>query len=220
MIGIDPFTFVSLIIILSVSIWLHEYAHAWSSVLLGDPTPKIQNRLTPNPLVHIDIVWFLMIFIANFWWWKPVEVNPSNYKNPLKDWMMVACAWPFSNLLLSLFWTIIIFLYWKFWLWIDNALILHNEIISWLNMIFNFWTLFVFVNIWLAIFNMIPIPPLDWFYILKYTYPNIAIHIKSYELYYFGGLLLTLFTIWNGVIRMIWSYVYYFLFLIFSQIFY
>jgi Zn-dependent protease len=81
-----------LAIIFVISISLHEYAHAWSSYKLGDPTPKIQGRLTPNPLVHIDPIGFLMIFIIHFGRGRPVIVNPSYYKNTLRDELLVALA--------------------------------------------------------------------------------------------------------------------------------
>lgn len=159
-----------LIIILAISIWLHEYAHAITSYRLWDPTPMIQKRLTPNPIAHIDIIWFLMIFIIHFWWWKPVQVNPLYYKNPIRDELLVALAWPFTNIILAIIWITISIIYIK---------------ITWTftqDMILSFWTLFSFINISLAIFNMLPIPPLDWFRLVKFFYPNFAYKIEKYSL--------------------------------------
>ncbi|MDR0607334.1 MAG: site-2 protease family protein [Candidatus Peribacteria bacterium] len=79
-------------IILLISIGLHEYAHAYASNQLGDPTPKLQGRLTPNPLKHLDIVGFLLIFLIGFGRGKPVQINPSYYKKPLRDELITALS--------------------------------------------------------------------------------------------------------------------------------
>lgn len=83
---------VLLAVILLVSIGLHEYAHAWVSYRLGDPTPKLQNRLTPNPLHHVDPIGFLLIFLIGFGRGKSVQVNPYYYKKPLQGELLVALA--------------------------------------------------------------------------------------------------------------------------------
>jgi len=83
---------IQLAIILAISIGMHEYAHAYVSYRLGDPTPKLQGRLTPNPLKHLDPIGFFMIFIAHFGRGKPVQINPLYYKNPRKGELMVALA--------------------------------------------------------------------------------------------------------------------------------
>ena len=95
--------YVFLVIILLVSVWLHEYAHAWTSYKLWDPTPVLQWRLTPNPFKHIDIIWFISVFLIWFWWWKPVQINPIYYKNPTRDETLTAFAWPAMNLVLAFF---------------------------------------------------------------------------------------------------------------------
>ena len=101
----DILTIILLAIILVISIGFHEYAHAWVSYILWDPTPKLQWRLTPNPLKHIDPIGFLMIFLILFGWWKPVQVNPMYYKNKLRDELLVALAWPFANFLMAFVWS-------------------------------------------------------------------------------------------------------------------
>lgn len=161
--NVTEILFLAVTFIISISI--HEYAHAWASVKLWDPTPKIDWRLTPNPLVHIDPLWFILIFIISFWRWRPVRVNPSYYKNTLRDELLVAIAWPVSNIVLSVLWTIIMLVYIKiigteayFWWWQD--------------LIVNFWFTFSRVNIALAVFNMLPLPPLDWYRIVKFLKPN------------------------------------------------
>lgn len=157
---------IQLVIVLAVSIWLHEYAHAYTSYKLWDPTPKLQNRLTPNPLRHIDPIWFLMIFLIHFWRWKPVQINPMYYKNPLKWELLVSLAWPATNLVLAMSGVIIILIYSKFaWPWAIQMLYEPNILIS-------FCMLFIQLNIALAVFNMIPIYPLDWYRLIKIIKPQ------------------------------------------------
>jgi len=147
-----------LAIVFVIAIWFHEYAHAYVSSALWDPTPKLQWRLTPNPIKHIDPIWFLMIFLIHFGWWKPVQVNPTYYKNPLKDELLVSLAWPFSNFLMAFFWLLF------------YNLILKFNLSNYLIDIFFQW--FVFINIALAIFNLLPIYPLDGYRIVKFLKPS------------------------------------------------
>ena len=92
LLSMDFLTIIYLAVIFVISISLHEYAHARTSAKLGDPTPKIQGRLTPNPLAHIDPLGFLMIFIIHFGRGRPVIVNPAYYKNKLRDELLVSLA--------------------------------------------------------------------------------------------------------------------------------
>lgn len=157
-----------LAIALAISIGLHEYAHARASNKLGDPTPKLQGRLTPNPLVHLDPLWFLLIFIIHFGRGKPVQINPWYYKNPRVDEFLVAMAGPASNIIMAIFG--ILFL--KLFLWDLNNIWLSS------NLFVTFWTQFSFLNIWLALFNLLPIPPLDGRKIVKLFIANAAIRIE------------------------------------------
>jgi Zn-dependent protease len=215
--NLDSLQIIYLIIILAISIWLHEYAHAITSYKLWDPTPKLQNRLTPNPLAHIDPIWFLMIFLIHFWRWKPVQIDPRYYKNPLSDELKVALVWPFTNIILAIFGMIIIFIYWKFWLLLKYP----NEImnIMEINYILYFWGLFSIINIWLAVFNMIPIPPLDWFRIVKFLFPEIWYQVEKNIWIPIIGLIIILMALWP-VINYITHNVFEFLFWVLSQLFY
>ena len=162
-IGLDQIIYyVFLAIILLVSIGLHEYAHAWTSYKLWDPTPVLQWRLTPNPLKHIDIIWFISVFLIWFWWWKPVQVNPSYYKNPTRDETLTAFAWPAMNLILAFFWMLIMMVYGKIvWIGVQDLLL-----VNW-DFVIMFWQMFIIMNIALAVFNMIPLPPLDGYRLIK-----------------------------------------------------
>lgn len=154
--------YVFLVIILLISIWLHEYAHAWTSYKLWDPTPVLQWRLTPNPFKHIDIIWFISVFLIWFWWWKPVQINPTYYKNPVRDETLSAFAWPAMNLVLAFFGMLIMMIYGKIvGIWIQDLLLVNGDFVV------LFRQMFIFMNIALAVFNMIPLPPLDGYRLIK-----------------------------------------------------
>lgn len=178
MLSLDLTQIIFISIILAVSIGLHEYAHAWTSYKLGDPTPKIQWRLTPNPLAHIDPIGFFMIFLIWFGRWKAVQVNPSYYKKPIQGELLVALAWPATNIILAILAIIIVLLY---------AVIMGYKqtdiLIGTVDIVIEFWTTFAFINIALAVFNMLPIPPLDGFRLVKTFLPRIAYTMQKYGLY-------------------------------------
>ncbi len=178
MLSLDLTQIIFISIILAVSIGLHEYAHAWTSYKLGDPTPKIQWRLTPNPLAHIDPIGFLMIFLIWFGRWKAVQVNPSYYKKPIQGELLVALAGPATNIILAVLAIIIVLLY---------AVIMGYKqtdiLVGTVDIVIEFWTTFAFINIALAVFNMLPIPPLDGFRLVKTFLPRIAYTMQKYGLY-------------------------------------
>lgn len=211
---IDIIEIIYLVIILAISIWLHEYAHAITSYYFWDPTPKLQNRLTPNPLAHIDPIWFLMIFVIHFGWWKPVQINPAYYKNPLRDELIVSLAWPFTNFLLSIFGILFMLLYARFGLNIIDP----NHIVA-NDMVISFWALFSIVNIWLAIFNMLPIPPLDGYRLIKFFWPRVGFAMERNPYLPLIWLILLL-TVLSPIISSIVYVVFNFLFWLFGNIIY
>lgn len=163
----DILSYVMLGIVLIVSIGIHEFAHARSANRLGDPTPRLQWRLTPNPLAHIDPIGFLMIFLIGFGWGKPVYTNPGYFRNPVRDDFLVAMAWPASNILMCIAGMIIMGLY-ALVIGISSPL----EIYATGDMVIKFWILFCQLNIVLAVFNLIPIFPLDGYRIIKIISPR------------------------------------------------
>ncbi|MCF7835336.1 site-2 protease family protein [Candidatus Gracilibacteria bacterium] len=217
--GIDFLEIIQLAIILLVSIGLHEYAHAYVSYKLGDPTPKLQNRLTPNPLKHLDPIGFLMIFLINFGRGKPVQVNPMYYKNPLKGELMVALAGPATNLILSTIGIIIILIYSKILGYsITSILQTNTDIVN------IFRLKFSIINIALAIFNMIPIPPLDGFRIIKMLRFKASQIIEKYTIYISIAFLLIILGPGQSIVGNFLSktsfFIFNILFTIFGNIFY
>jgi Zn-dependent protease len=143
---------VPLFIVLIVSLSVHEAAHAWMADRLGDPTARMLGRLTLNPLAHIDwigTVLFPLIAIYSGFpligWAKPVPVNWGNLRSPRRDFAVVALAGPMSNIALATVGVLV------FWVAADAA---SGDLRS---VLFNF----VFLNVFLAVFNMLPVPPLD-----------------------------------------------------------
>lgn len=143
---------------LLIAITVHEYAHGAVSYELGDPTPRLEGRLTMNPLAHLDLMGALMLVLVGFGWAKPVGINPSYYKNPRSDVMKVAFAGPGANLFLC-FTAILLY-------FILNSLGLRSsgvrQFLYWLQM----------YNVWFAFFNLVPIPPLDGSKILLELLPG------------------------------------------------
>ena len=131
---------------------LHEYAHALASYKLGDPTPKIEGRLSLNPFIHLDLMGTLMLLIFRFGWAKPVMVNPMYYKKPKRDMGIVAFAGPLMNFVLAFLSLFIIAFVYKFF---DNE----NSLLGYV--IVHFFSIFVSINTGLGVFNMLPLPPLD-----------------------------------------------------------
>lgn len=182
-------------IILIISIWVHEYAHAWVSHKLWDPTPQYFKRLTPNPLAHIDPIWLIMVFIVHFWRGKPVPINPSYYKNP-KVWeFLVSIAWPITNIILSLLCFVIL----KVYLWSDFV---QMQAIANVDLIVKLLMSMWYLNIWLAIFNMLPIPPLDgrkFVKLFNYNFfTNLERMLYSNPLYMMAPFLIVMYSgVWN-----------------------
>ena len=145
----NPVNFIYFVIALIIGITIHEFAHAWSAYKLGDPTPKLMKRLTLNPLAHLDPVGTLFLFLAGFGWGKPVLFNPINFKNPKKAIIITAFSGAIANIIVALIFSIPYRLNLYFNLGLEN---------------YWFYTLFDFIvvlNLFLAAFNILPLPPLD-----------------------------------------------------------
>jgi len=150
--GNDLLYFLMTLPILLLALSVHEYAHAWAAVKLGDRTPKWEGRLTLNPLAHLDPVGLLaLVLTRRFGWAKPVRVNPMNLANREAGMVMVSLAGPGANVVLAILLSAIIKL-------IYGAYGFRQEAIAFLVMALDQG---VWINLGLAVFNLIPIPPLD-----------------------------------------------------------
>jgi len=136
-----------------MALTFHEYAHAYIANRLGDPTARQMGRLTLNPLVHLDLLGTAMLFIVHVGWAKPVPVNPSYFRNPKKDLLWVSLAGPGANLMLALCFGLGCRI-----LGVDSLQISGYETIDFIKFMFGFGLV---INIVLAVFNILPIPPLD-----------------------------------------------------------
>jgi len=136
-----------------LALTFHEYAHAYVAHRYGDDTAQKSGRLTLNPLRHLDPLGTIMIFLVQFGWAKPVPVNPYNLRNPKKDMLWISAAGPISNMLLALISGLL------FRLFSDVALITERYSLVGLLVVMVFLSLKI--NLALAIFNILPIAPLD-----------------------------------------------------------
>ena len=155
-----------LIPILLLSLSIHEFSHGYVSHKLGDPTPGREGRLTLNPLAHLDPVGTLvLIFTRRIGWAKPVPVNPRFYNNPRKGLMYVGLAGPGANIVLALFFALI------FRTGVINLIIPYFGI-NLFRTISEFVSLAIIINLSLAVFNSLPVPPLDGSKILRGVLPS------------------------------------------------
>ncbi|MBR3498580.1 MAG: site-2 protease family protein [Selenomonadaceae bacterium] len=165
-----------------IAMVIHEYSHARVADALGDFTPRMQGRLTLNPAAHVDPLGLAMLFLVHFGWAKPVQINPMNFSNPRRDDILVSLAGPASNLITSFVALIILVLLAKLDFPLSEGLLV----------VFN---LIIVYNINFAIFNMLPIPPLDGSHILRNLLPyEMARAYAQLERYSFIFLLIILMT--------------------------
>lgn len=179
-------SFILFLPVFLISLAVHEFAHAFIASKLGDNTAKDLGRLTLNPIKHLDLVGSIVMpvlsFLSGFMligWAKPVPVNPNNFKNPLLDDAKVAAAGPFSNLLLAFTFVMI-----------SNIIGLIGNMES--AYLTNLLWFGVFFNIFLALFNLLPIPPLDGSHILFDLFPN-KITAKIIQFGKYGTIILLVF---------------------------
>jgi Zn-dependent protease len=153
--GASPRTLFLRIVAILVAVTIHEYAHAWMADRLGDPTPRLRGRLSLNPIVHLDILGSLLLLLAGFGWAKPVEVNPRHFANWRQSLMLVAAAGPLANITLAF----------------ALGLVFQLGVVDTGAWIGRLAFVTIYINIVLAVFNLIPIPPLDGSKILSGVLP-------------------------------------------------
>jgi len=139
---------------LVIAITIHEFAHAFVADRLGDPTPRISGRLTLNPFAHLDPLGTLALLIVHFGWGKPVPVDSFNLRNPKRDVALVSLAGPVSNLILAVILSLLLRLIFVIW----PPFIFSFQLFP---VIYVFLQTSIALNVTLAIFNLLPIGPLD-----------------------------------------------------------
>lgn len=177
----SPLLFAVNAISLVIAITVHEFAHAISADKLGDPTPRLQGRVTLNPAKHLDPLGTLLIFIVGFGWGRPVEFDPFNLRDMRKDAAIISFAGPLSNIVMAALTTLIA------WILISMGIIepVVGNVFNIASALFGF----IYMNIALAVFNMIPIHPLDGFKIVGGLLSKEAAH-QWYQLERYGWILL------------------------------
>ncbi len=176
---IFPVLALSLLVSLIAGITIHEFSHAWVADRLGDPTPRFLKRLSLNPLAHLDPLGTLMLLFVGFGWGRPVPVNPLNFRTlpPRVGMALVALAGPVSNVVLAGLLGLVIrerllpwhppgyvLTFWRLWdlfdVW-DPRFVL-AEVVGYT----------IVINLALAVFNLLPLPPLDGYRILVGILPR------------------------------------------------
>jgi Zn-dependent protease len=136
-----------------LALTFHEYMHGWAAYKMGDPTAKMAGRLTMNPIAHLDPIGTLMLFLVHFGWAKPVPVDPRYFRNQKRDMLIVAAAGPLANMVLALLSGLLVRLF------RDGQF---NFLpLSIIQPVYMMIILSLQINLALAIFNLVPIPPLD-----------------------------------------------------------
>jgi len=166
-----------------IGMTVHEWAHAYMAYRLGDPTARNLGRMTLNPLNHIDIFGFLCLLIAGFGWAKPVPINPRNFKNFKRDEILVSIAGITMNLVVALVFTFLFYIgILKLNLWSNEAFI-------------SIFLGIVTINLSLAVFNLLPLYPLDGSHIfealLGRRFPRAVMFMRQYGQYILIVLLIT-----------------------------
>ena len=198
---LNPEALALLIPMLLFSVSFHEFSHGWVANKLGDPTAKNSGRLTLNPIAHLDMYGSLMILFVGFGWAKPVPVDSRYLANPRIDMMKIAFAGPASNLLLAFVGGMLF------------KLIGSNQ-----DILITIFFRFTLINISLAVFNMIPIPPLDGSQIfsglmMQYN-PNLVMKLQIYgPQILFGLILFGMFTRFTPIRWVMTPFVKFFMFL-------
>ena len=166
---------------LVIALVIHEYAHAKAADVMGDFTPRMTGRLTLNPMAHIDPIGFIMLLVVRFGWAKPVMINARNFRNWRQGELLVAVAGPVANLIVAFISLLAMAVLFKLGMFSEGVRLVLS--------------MMVLFNINFAIFNMLPLPPLDGSKVLMVLLPGrLAYKLMSLERYSFIILIFLMMT--------------------------
>ena len=166
---------------LVIALVIHEYAHAKAADVMGDFTPRMTGRLTLNPMAHIDPIGLIMLLVVRFGWAKPVMINARNFRNWRQGELLVAAAGPVANLIVAFISLLAMAVLFKLGMFSEGVRLVLS--------------MMVLFNINFAIFNMLPLPPLDGSKILMVLLPGrLAYKLLSLERYSFIILIFLMMT--------------------------
>ncbi len=172
-----------------IALSFHELAHGWMAYKLGDPTARNFGRLSMNPLKHLDPIGALAMLLLGFGWAKPVPINTRYFKKPRRDMALSALAGPVANLILAFIGCFI------YYLALLLLIVLEVEVNTLWDIVLMFIGTFYSLNLGLAVFNLLPIPPLDGSRIAFIFLPDrLYFKVMQYEQYISIALMLLLFT--------------------------
>lgn len=165
-----------------IGLSFHEFAHAIVAYKLGDDTPRLQGRVSLNPVAHIDVIGFIALLFVGFGWGKPVEINPRNFKNPRRDELMVSLAGVTMNLVLAIIFSVILGIFIR----TTGNIMGFNGMMPMIGMMLYYG---IFINLILMVFNLLPIPPLDGFNVVTELF-DLRRYDWWYTLYNYGNVIL------------------------------